>query len=298
MIDIKNTDFLSRFPPVLQQDESMFALGKLIAEELQLLTQQTGKNIVYANIDTLPETWVDVLAYDLHVDWYNYDYPVEAKRAIVKDSVKVHQKLGTKAAVEMALGGLHPNSKIEEWFEYGGQPYRFRIVLDTTESRVAADYDEIVKTVDIYKRLSAHLDGAYYQGSVSVAVKPTAEHFIFDAEMTGQIKTGTEPYRSTEGAIAKLVIAVHPTAEGYIAEAIRTGTKPDRSVVLAEQESKIVTDSDTENFSVTSGFTGQKISGAESRLAAEHEAGGISQLAETESYQYSVRYCGANGLSK
>ena len=86
------------------------------------------KNIIYANINELSETWFDVLAYDLHVDWYDYDYPIEAKRAIIRDSVRVHQKLGTKAAVEMALGGIHPKSEIEEWFDYGGKPYRFRIV--------------------------------------------------------------------------------------------------------------------------------------------------------------------------
>lgn len=26
----------------------------------------------YANINELSETWLDVLAYDLHVDWYQY----------------------------------------------------------------------------------------------------------------------------------------------------------------------------------------------------------------------------------
>ena len=166
MNSLKDADFYATFPPALKKDEKMVALGRLIADELHKTVEQTKKNIIYANINELSETWLDVLAHDLHVDWYDYDYPIEAKRAIIRDSVRVHQKLGTKAAVEMALGGIHPKSEIEEWFDYGGKPYRFRIVLDTTESRVAADYDEIIKTVDIYKRLTAHLDGLYYQGSL------------------------------------------------------------------------------------------------------------------------------------
>lgn len=167
MNSLKDADFYATFPPALKKDEKMVALGRLIADELHQTVEQTKKNIIYANINELSETWLDVLAYDLHVDWYDYDYPIEAKRAIIRDSVRVHQKLGTKAAVEMALGGIHPKSEIEEWFDYGGKPYRFRIVLDTTESRVAADYDEIIKTVGIYKRLTAHLDGLYYQGSIN-----------------------------------------------------------------------------------------------------------------------------------
>ena len=172
MNDIKTADFLLSFPPALKKDEKMLALGRLVAEELHISAWEAEKNVIYANIDSLSETWLDVLAYDLHVDWYDYDYPIEAKRAIIKDSVRVHQKLGTKAAVERALGGIHPQSEIEEWFSYNGKPYCFRIVLDTTNSRVAADYDEIVKTVDIYKRLTAHLDGLYYQCSICVVVMP------------------------------------------------------------------------------------------------------------------------------
>lgn len=257
MNKIKDADFLTTFPPALKQDESMLALGRLIAEELHITAEETKKNIIYANIEELSETWLDVLAYDLHVDWYDYDYPIEAKRAIIRDSVRVHQKLGTKAAVEMALGGIHPQSEIEEWFDYNGEPFRFRIVLDTTKSRVAADYDEIVKTVDIYKRLTAHLDGLYYQCSMCVVVMPQTEYFLFSTPMTGQVKAGTEPYRNKVGAVANAVISINAQAAGFMAEFVRTGTKPDRNIVFATQDSDIVTDSDTQGYDYTAGQTGE-----------------------------------------
>lgn len=257
MSKIKDADFLTTFPPALRQDESMLALGRLIAEELHVTAGETKKNIIYANIEELSETWLDVLAYDLHVDWYDYDYPIEAKRAIIRDSVRVHQKLGTKAAVEMALGGIHPQSEIEEWFDYDGEPFCFRIVLDTTKSRVAADYDEIVRTVDIYKRLTAHLDGLYYQGSICVVVMPKTEYYLFSVPMTGQLKAGTEPYRNTAGAVSNAVISINAQAAGYMAEFVRTGTKPDRNIVFATQDSGIVTDSDTKGYPYAAGQTGK-----------------------------------------
>lgn len=261
MNNIKDADFLSTFPPALKKDEKFLALGKLIAEELHTTAQEAEKNIIYANIDSLSEHWLDILAYDLHVDWYNYDYPIDAKRAIIKDSVRVHQKLGTKAAVERALGGIHPLSEIEEWFDYGGKPYRFRIVLDTTKSRVQADYDEIIKTVDIYKRLTAHLDGLYYQCSMTVIVTPKTEYFIFRTPMTGQLKAGTEPYRNREGVVINGVVKIEPTATGHKVEAVRTGTKPDRNIVFASKDNEVVTDSDTENYKYSSGQTGKKNAG-------------------------------------
>lgn len=331
MSKIKDADFLTTFPPALRQDESMLALGRLIAEELHITAGETKKNIIYANIEELSETWLDVLAYDLHVDWYDYDYPIEAKRAIIRDSVRVHQKLGTKAAVEMALGGIHPQSEIEEWFDYDGEPFCFRIVLDTTKSRVAADYDEIVRTVDIYKRLTAHLDGLYYQGSICVVVMPKTEYYLFSVPMTGQLKAGTEPYRNTVGAVSNAVISINAQAAGYMAEFVRTGTKPDRNilfeseeveavgetemiayvfenaftgtqpgrnVIFAQQEAETVADIETEKHGYDADMTGQATTGTEpyTNTAFSDSQKGMTTTADTESYQYEVKRCGSNRL--
>lgn len=288
MNNIKTADFLLSFPPTLKKDEKMLALGRLVAEELHISAWEAEKNVIYANIDSLTETWLDVLAYDLHVDWYDYDYPIEAKRAIIKDGVRVHQKLGTKAAVERALGGIHPQSEIEEWFSYNGKPYCFRIVLDTTNSRVAADYDEIVKTVDIYKRLTAHLDGLYYQCSICVVVMPRTEYFLFSTPMTGQLRAGTEPYRNTEGAVENAVISINARAAGYIAEAVRTGTKPDRNIVFSTQDSEIVTDSDTKGYPFTSNQTGKAKAGTTPYIDTVGGAGseGVTATAAGQGYKF------------
>lgn len=331
MNSLKDADFYATFPPALKKDEKMVALGRLIADELHQTVEQTKKNIIYANINELSETWLDVLAYDLHVDWYDYDYPIEAKRAIIRDSVRVHQKLGTKAAVEMALGGIHPKSEIEEWFDYGGKPYRFRIVLDTTESRVAADYDEIIKTVDIYKRLTAHLDGLYYQGSITVVVMPKTEFWLYSVPMTGQLKTGTEPHRNTVGAVKNAVIDVMTQATGYTAEftptgtkpdrniqyqtadmaavgeaeaqaypfeSIFTGTAPDRAVTVKDRTIQTVADTETEQYPYETDMTGQKKTGTEPYTNTKPGISdkGMATTAETESYQYEVKRCGKNRL--
>lgn len=296
MNNLKESDFLSTFPPALKKNKTFLALGKLIAEELHITAQEAEKNIIYANIDSLSETWLDILAYDLHVDWYDYDYPIEAKRAVIKDSVRVHQKLGTKAAVEMALGNIHPLSEIEEWFDYNGKPYRFRIVLDTTKSRVQTDYDEIIKTVDIYKRLTAHLDGLYYQCSMSVIVTPTTEYFLFHTPMTGQLKTGTEPYRNREGAVGRADVKITPKTENYTVEAVRTGTKPDRNIVFSTQDSGIVTDSDTKEYGHESNQTGKAKAGTTPYIstvggAATEE---VDTTTEGKSYKFDSDFAGTN----
>ncbi len=170
MNDFKESDYMVRFPPVLQQDESMLALGRLIAEELHITTQQTSKNIIYANIDNLPEYWLDILAYDMHVDWYDYDYPIETKRKVLKNSVRVHQKLGTKYAVETAIQSVYQSAKVEEWFEYDGEPYYFRLHIDIGNMGLSENETErTIKMMKYYKNLRSHCEKVCYSLSANRA---------------------------------------------------------------------------------------------------------------------------------
>ena len=50
-------------------------------------------------------------------EYHENNYPLEAKRDLVKNSVKVHKKMGTKYAIETALGSLFPESEVEEWIQ-------------------------------------------------------------------------------------------------------------------------------------------------------------------------------------
>lgn len=155
--NLYSIDFTHSLPPPLRGDPNMFALARVIAEQLQTTAKQIKKNIIYARIDELDEQTVDILAYDLHIDWYDYSYPVEVKRRTLKDSWHVHRLLGTKAAVETAIRAIYPLTTVKEWFEYGGRPFTFKIVskrITTREEK--AQCKALIETV---KRLSAHLDG-------------------------------------------------------------------------------------------------------------------------------------------
>jgi len=93
MNDILTIDLTRALPQCLKQDETMLALANIIVAELQKNAVDSRLATIYARID---ESILDILAYDLHVDWYNYYDPVSAKRAVIKSSVKVHKRLGNR----------------------------------------------------------------------------------------------------------------------------------------------------------------------------------------------------------
>ena len=154
-----DVDFTRALPGPLKNDEKMLALGRVIAAELQENIRLARLNIIYARIDELDEDILDILARDLHVDWYEDTHPIAAKRQVIKDSVKVHKRLGTKYAVLTALRSVFPDSDVQEWFEYGGEPFCFRIHLNLTDAKAPARLPQILRAAEFYKRMTAHLDG-------------------------------------------------------------------------------------------------------------------------------------------
>ncbi|MDO4301792.1 MAG: phage tail protein I [Clostridia bacterium] len=193
--NIENT-FMEQYPIALKGNNDLYYLAVVFAKQIKKIISKTKCNMIYCCVDSLQEDVLDMLAIDFKVDWYNTSADIEAKRNMIKDCIKVHKHKGTAYAVEVALKNVHQNSTVEEWFEYGGKPYFFRIVQDVSNKYEILSYDEILKTIAIYKRLSAHLESVIYQCAIVCAIKTNEHNKIYTLPLTGTI-----PYRSTNGSI-------------------------------------------------------------------------------------------------
>jgi len=237
--DIYTADFAEYLSPVLQLDPKVKAIAKALSQQLLDVSGLIDNVLIYSRIDELPEELVDVLAYDMHVDWYDCSYPLKTKREILKNSVCVHKKMGTKYAIEKALGSIYPDSTIEEWFEFGGEPYTFRVVCDVTKTEVQASFREIVNSVNMYKRLSAHLESVTYQSSIHCLILTHTDCLIYRLPMTGRLKTGEYPVRNTKGVQTEILIEATPGTEHTMFHQTPTGTVPYRNTRGAQAENII-----------------------------------------------------------
>jgi len=213
-----DVDFTRSLPAPLRNDKKMLALGKAIAGELGENIRLARLAVIYPRIDELDEGLLDILARDLHVDWYDDSHPIAVKRQVIKDSVKVHRRLGTKYAVETALCNVFANSKVEEWFEYGGRPYTFRAVLNVSETGITADLQrESIRQMFFYKNLRSHLDGLYYEatfkGNIFIAGYSTSAYevtvppyIINNYQSHGNMYTGGKSELHNEIAVAPRIV--------------------------------------------------------------------------------------------
>lgn len=292
--DMYTVNFADYLPGALKQDPKIKAIAEAVTKEALTVSGEIENVLIYSRIDELPEALIDILAYDMHVDWYDYSFPLKVKRDILKSSVKVHKKMGTKYAVEKALGALYPQSEVEEWYQYEGEPHHFHIVCDVTENRVTASFQEIINAVMMYKRLSSHLDEVVYQASVGIRVETHTDFFLYKNPATGSLLAGTYPQRIRRGVQAGSVIVVGTDAAGFIFLPTQAGTYPYRNTIFRHTGAQIDIETASKAYRHRNTPAGQINAGEEPQRSYRGAQAGtvIEAQAETEEKPFSVPAAG------
>ena len=150
-------NLLLALPETLQEDAIISNLAAAISAQLEKLIRDISSERIYANIDCLDAPLLDILASDFKVDWWRPDAPLEEKRSDLKRNWYVHKHLGTKSAIETAVSDFIGSGDVEEWFEYGGQPYHFRIRSENN-AEITSNYAAFMAVLNAVKRCTAVLD--------------------------------------------------------------------------------------------------------------------------------------------
>lgn len=114
--------------------------------------------LIYPAIDDLPEALIDHLAEQMHVDEYDDNSDLSVKRKQVKESFLLHKFKGTKYAVQRAVATVYQSAVVQEWPEYDGQPYHFRVTLITAPLDGATLINKMVRLINAYKNTRSWLD--------------------------------------------------------------------------------------------------------------------------------------------
>lgn len=156
--DIYNINWLDLIPPPISSDQQVQAMSAAVSPQLQEVSNAIHECIILARIDELPEAVVDLLAWQYHVDFYEANLPIDQKRELVRTSIDAHRHKGTPYAVELVVKAILKDAVVQEWFEYGGLPYHFRVIK--INGQVTAEmYPKLRKAVDTVKNTRSWMEG-------------------------------------------------------------------------------------------------------------------------------------------
>lgn len=158
-MNIFNANLTQLVSQSLLEDEK----AKQVCEVINIELQRLMTNINFAesayDVDNATEAVLEHIAWQLNSELFFLGATIEEKKRLVKEAIKLHRRKGTKYAVEHAIQLIFPNATVSEWFEYGGNPYYFKV--NNIESRSLREILVIISLINIMKSLRSWIDNNF-----------------------------------------------------------------------------------------------------------------------------------------
>ena len=160
MISLQQVSFSALLPPNLQ-DVQARALGAAWDKVFRKLVDYAERvSMTFAFVMELDEEMADHLCLSLDITGYKADLSLQKKRLLIRSALLNYSRMGTKAALEDAVGIIHGGTTVQENWEYGGQPYFFRVAVDAGQEKVAENpVGRLLDTIMEYKNARSWLQG-------------------------------------------------------------------------------------------------------------------------------------------
>jgi phage tail P2-like protein len=163
-MDLGNISILNLMPVNLAADKNIQMMAEAFDEVLRDIIKKIPDVEIISNLALkriVNETLIDLLAWQFHVDFYEPRLPIEIKRELVLKSLDWHYRKGTPSVVEEIVSTVFTKAKIQEWYEYGGLPYRFRIATEEDIPDAEA-MKKFVRAINSGKNTRSFLDNLTY----------------------------------------------------------------------------------------------------------------------------------------
>ncbi|WP_051754565.1 phage tail protein I [Thermodesulfobacterium commune] len=121
------------------------------------LLEETIKVLIYSRIDELPEEVLDTLGWQFHIEGFDQAQTVQEKRNLIKHAIELHRYKGTPYAVKKVFQALNLEAELSEWFDYNGDPYKFKVLV----KNIIQDEDTYLRLIELineYKNVRSWLD--------------------------------------------------------------------------------------------------------------------------------------------
>jgi phage tail P2-like protein len=132
-VDLSDVSIIPLLPPNLANDKNVRAMCQAFDSELRRLVAAIPGIEIIPNIARkriTDDLLLDLLAWQFHCDFYSADFSTEQKQEILLKSLDWHTRKGTPSVIEEIVSTVFSKAIVQEWFEYDGLPYRFRIATE------------------------------------------------------------------------------------------------------------------------------------------------------------------------
>ena len=176
-------------PKYIFADKNGRAIAKAIEAAMQIFCETIDESVrILLDPDVMPEWRLNEYAWEMGAEWFDSTATIEEKREQAKVIHEVYRKIGTKKALLDAVSSLFGSGSIvDEWFDYGGEPYHYKICV-TNDEATTSRREECVRLINIVTGVRCVLDSLQYYGSsgttetIYTATRPFGAYTLVNAK--------------------------------------------------------------------------------------------------------------------
>ncbi|MDR7318925.1 phage tail protein I [Brevibacillus nitrificans] len=182
MINIQSASLLNILSTNLKADSNVQAIARAIDPKHQEVSNAINQLLLSVDLEAKSELIIDLLAWQKHVDFYDSSLPTDTKRELVRQAEAAHRHKGTPWAIDQIVSTAFDEAVVSEWFEYGGDPFRFKVI---TADRMTDNkrYADIIRAINSAKNKRSRLE------TITIRRDNTANQFIGGVVSTLRIRT-------------------------------------------------------------------------------------------------------------
>lgn len=164
-------------PPNLQTAEN-YALSYAVDMQLRKLMELARKISIWSDCSRADARYYDNMAAMLRTPYYNASYADDVRLNLIKGTFKTYMFAGTQKAIEDLLEQIFGVAQFVPWYEYGGQPYHFKIIvpIDPTEEMLSR-FIEILERVKSARSIIDRLETKTYEFDINIILAMGAHDY-------------------------------------------------------------------------------------------------------------------------
>ena len=159
MIDYQSSEITAIMPCNLISPETE-AVSFSLAEEKKNFLRYSAATSLYAALDQVSEEILDLVALELNTQYYDQTLPREKKEGLISQTLLWYMHGGTPSILIESLSTILAGGYIEEWYEYGGNPFFFKTYAMVPEDEeIPEGYGkDVIQRINIYKNARSWLE--------------------------------------------------------------------------------------------------------------------------------------------
>lgn len=158
-------------PPNMQDIDAQ-CFSYVLDRQIKKFAALAKSLTIWSDLDHVNPKYYDHLAMCIGAPYYRSEYAKEKKLELIKTAIEARRRAGTERAINQLIHTIFEDATFIPWYEYGGEPYHFRVkVYDVLTEDATLLFAKVIQKVKAARSILDEIEiSRRINGSVNIGM--------------------------------------------------------------------------------------------------------------------------------